>query len=73
MLYAREASLSAGQWLFPFDSSAAGGSRAWNPDAGTPKITSPAASPANYFDVMFEASAGVGVRVHRLVRPVRLE
>ena len=59
VLYAREASLSAGQWLFPFDSSAAGGSRAWNPDAATPKITSPAASPANYFDVMFEASAGV--------------
>jgi hypothetical protein len=59
VLYARDASAAAGEWRLVSDASAAGGIRAWNPDAGILKITAPAAAPANYFEVTFEASAGV--------------
>src|SRR4029450_8909569 len=42
------------------DSSAAGGARAWNPDKGVPKITTPAGAPVNYVDVRFNPVPGGG-------------
>ena len=59
VLYARDASPTVGEWQHVSDASAAGGSRVWNPDAGAPKITVPAAAPANYFELTFQATAGV--------------
>ena len=40
------------------DSSAAGGSRLHLPDAGTPKLGAPLASPSKYFEMTFNAEAG---------------
>ena len=59
VLYARDASAIAGQWEIASDASAAGGARAWNRDAGFAKVTVPAAAPANYFELTFQAAAGV--------------
>jgi hypothetical protein len=60
VLYAKDATAIVGQW----QSSAttpppAGGSALRNPDAGAAKVTVPAPSPANYFELTFQASAGV--------------
>jgi hypothetical protein len=59
VLYAKDASAIAGNWQAIADSSAAGGTRLWNPDAGVPKITTPSANPPSYFELTFTASAGV--------------
>jgi hypothetical protein len=59
VLYARDASVVAGNWHSVEDASAAGGTRLWNPDAGIPKITTPSDNPANYFELTFQADAGV--------------
>ena len=59
VLYARDASTVAGSWQLVADATAAGGTRAWIPDAGVPKLTMAAASPANYFELTFDAPAGV--------------
>jgi len=59
VLYARDATAVAGSWQFVADSTAAGGARIWNPDAGVPKIAAASASPSNYFDLTFDAQAGV--------------
>jgi len=59
VLYARDAAVRAGTWQSVADITAAGGIRLWNPDGATPKLTSAAASPANYFDLTFDAQAGV--------------
>jgi hypothetical protein len=59
VLYARDARVVAGNWQFAGDPTAATGSRLWNPDAGVPKTATAAASPANYFDLTFDAQAGV--------------
>src|SRR4029079_11093267 len=56
--YATEAVVN-GSWQFVEDGTAAGATRIWNPDAGVAKIATPAAAPANYFDVTFNAKAGV--------------
>lgn len=63
VLYAADASARAGTWRVVSDSTAAGGSRMYQPDAGAAKITSPAASPGNYFELTFTAEAG---RAYRL-------
>jgi phosphatidylinositol-3-phosphatase len=63
VLYASEATVKVGNWIVTTDSSAAGGARLWNPDSGAPKIVSPAASPANYFDMSFGAQAGTAYRL----------
>jgi hypothetical protein len=47
-----------GGWSAISDPTAAGGTRLQNPDAGQPKVPSPLASPAQYFDVTFDAEAG---------------
>src|SRR6185437_15520379 len=45
VLYARDASV-AGSWQLVADATAAGGTRAWLPDAGVPKLASASAAPA---------------------------
>jgi Beta-propeller repeat len=59
VLHARDASAIAGAWRLVADATAAGGTRAWLPDAGVAKLSAPAASPANYFELTFDAQAGV--------------
>jgi hypothetical protein len=59
VLYARDATARAGNWQSVADNTAAGGIRLWNPDGGMPKLTSAAASPANGFELTFDAQAGV--------------
>lgn len=53
----------AGSWVKVPDSTAAGGTRLHNPDAGAPKLPAPLASPANYFEVEFTARANVPYRL----------
>jgi hypothetical protein len=59
VLYASDASKIAGTWSLVADAAAAGGSRIWNQDKAAAKITTPAANPVNYFEVTFQAEAGV--------------
>jgi len=59
VLYASDASKIAGNWFLVTDTAAAGGSRIWNPDKGAAKITAPVANPVNYFEITFQAEAGV--------------
>jgi len=63
VLYASEASLKAGNWTVVADSSAAGGARIWNPDAGAAKLANPLALPVDYFEVRFNADAGTAYRL----------
>ena len=52
-----------GNWTIASDSGASSGSVVKNPDAGAAKITTALASPANYFEMSFDAVAG---RAYRL-------
>jgi hypothetical protein len=63
VLYAADASARAGGWRVQADGTAAGGSAMVHPDAGAAKLTSPLASPANYFELQFNAEAGRGYRL----------
>jgi hypothetical protein len=63
VLYASAATARTGAWQIVSDPGAAGGSRLHLPDAGAAKISSPAASPANYFEVTFNAEAGKAYRL----------
>jgi len=58
ILHARDAATIVGNWNAVSDSSAAGGTRLWNPDQGASKLTAASASPANYFELNFTAEAG---------------
>jgi hypothetical protein len=60
VLYAADAAPVAGTWSIVPDDSAAGGKRVWNKDVAAPKLTTALASPANYFELTFNADAGVG-------------
>jgi hypothetical protein len=44
-----------GSWQLVTDSTAAGDTRAWNPNANAAKVTSPAADPADYVELTFIA------------------
>src|SRR5947207_13624050 len=63
VLYAGGAATKAGAWVAQSDTTAAGGSFLIHPDASAPKVTAPAASPANYFEMTFNATAGVPYRL----------
>jgi glucose/arabinose dehydrogenase len=63
VLYGTDVARFAGTWRMVADTTAAGGSRINNPDQGVPKITTPAASPANYGEWTFSAEAGRGYRL----------
>jgi hypothetical protein len=52
-----------GGWTAIADSSAAGGTRLTHPNAGAAKLAAPLASPAHYFELTFQAEAGVGYRL----------
>lgn len=47
-----------GTWSYRTDPTAAGSLTLWNPDNGAPKLSAPLVSPANYFDIAFDADAG---------------
>jgi len=63
VLYAAEATVISGAWSVVTDSTAAGGARMQNPNAGAAKITPALASPANYFELTFTAEAGKPYRL----------
>jgi Putative Ig domain len=59
VLYASDATTVAGTWSLVPDATAAGGSRLWNPDLAAPKIGVALANPVNYFEIAFQAEAGM--------------
>lgn len=63
VLHTRNASAVMGDWQLVSDSTAAGGSRIWNPDRGRAKQATPLASPYDYFELTFNAEAGRGYRL----------
>ena len=63
VLWAAEAPVKVGAWSVVADGSAAGGSRLANPDAGAPKKGNASANPSDYFEMTFDAQAGVDYRL----------
>jgi endonuclease/exonuclease/phosphatase family metal-dependent hydrolase len=63
VLQASSASARAGKWAVTSDSAAVGGKKMRHPDGGAAKITTAAASPANYFELTFTATAGIPYRL----------
>jgi hypothetical protein len=63
VLYGSDASVKAGGWTVVADPSAAGGSRIHLPDAGVAKVATASAVPAKYFEMTFNAQAGVPYRL----------
>ena len=63
VLYPGKASVKQGTWQILSDASAAGGARMHQPDAGVTKIAAPLTSPANYFEMSFNAQAGIPYRL----------
>ena len=57
MLYASTAPTLVGAWSAVADTTAAGGARLQNPNAGAAKIVTASASPADYFELTFDANA----------------
>ena len=57
VLHAGSATLT-GNWTLVADSTAAGGQRVWNPNAGLAKRTTALASPLDYVELTFTAQAG---------------
>jgi hypothetical protein len=62
VLHASSASLT-GNWILQPDTTAAGGFRMWNPNAGLPKRTTALDHPSDYAELTFVAEAGRGYRV----------
>jgi hypothetical protein len=63
VLYAAEGVITGSDWNVVSDTSAAGGARVHNPDAGRAKITTALASPASYVEMTFNAEAGKAYRL----------
>jgi hypothetical protein len=63
VLYASAAPLRVGSWRVESDSTAAGGAKMRNPDAGAAKLSSALAEPASYFELTFNAEAGHAYRL----------
>src|SRR5215212_5676797 len=63
VLYASEAPVRVGNWNVTSDPEAVGGYRLSNPDTGASKISSALASPTSYFEMTFNAVAGVPYRL----------
>ncbi|HVF89338.1 MAG TPA: endonuclease/exonuclease/phosphatase family protein [Blastocatellia bacterium] len=63
VLYASEAPVRVGNWNVTSDPEAVGGFRLSNPDAGAPKLPAALASPTSYFEMTFNAVAGVPYRL----------
>ena len=62
-LYAKNAEHIAGAWRVVADTTAAGGARIEQPDAGAAKVTSPLANPADYFELTFVAQPNLPYRL----------
>ena len=63
VLQAGKATKVVGAWTKVSDSSAAAGARMSMPEKGLGKVTTPYASPANYFEMTFSANAGTAYRL----------
>jgi hypothetical protein len=63
VVYAADVTVTAGAWTKVADSTAAGGIKLSNRDAGGAPVASPAALPSNYFEASFDAVAGTRYRV----------
>jgi hypothetical protein len=63
LLYAASAPLTAGAWVRESAADAAGGALLRHPDGGAAKILTPLASPVDYFELTFDAVAGVPYRL----------
>jgi len=63
VLWARNATNITGAWSLVNDTTAAGGVRISNPDAGAAKLASAAAAPASYFELPFTAETGKQYRL----------
>jgi hypothetical protein len=63
VLYAKDAAVRVGNWQVVSDSTAAGGARLRNPDAGAAKLTDALSNPGSYFELTFTAQAGVPYRL----------
>jgi hypothetical protein len=59
VLYAASAPVRSGTWRVQPDPAAAAGQLILDPDAGAAKLAAPLTSPANYFELTFNAVAGV--------------
>jgi phosphatidylserine/phosphatidylglycerophosphate/cardiolipin synthase-like enzyme len=63
VLYAADSSTIVGNWNVVSDATAAGGRRLFNPDASGATITTPMATPLRYFEMTFNAQAGLAYRL----------
>ena len=63
ILWAAEAPVRVGAWSVVSDGTAAGGKRISNTDFGAAKRSTPLANPTDYFELTFNASAGVDYRL----------
>ena len=63
VLYASDATLKVGGWVVQADATAAGGQKLRHADATGPKLSAPAANPAHYFELVFNAEAGKPYRL----------
>ena len=63
LLHPSAATVIVGEWTVNPDPTAATGASLLNPNRNAAKITAPAESPANYFEMTFEAIAGVAYRL----------
>ena len=63
VLYTQKATASAGQFRIDTDTGAAGGSSEHQPDLGATKVGQPLTTPANYFEMTFNADAGKPYRL----------
>jgi endonuclease/exonuclease/phosphatase family metal-dependent hydrolase len=63
VLLAGKAPVTSGGYAKVADSTAAGGYRMSIPDKGKPKLTTPMASPGDYFEMTFSANAGTAYRL----------
>src|SRR3982751_6957274 len=63
VLRAAATTAKAGAWSVLADAGASGGSALWLPDAGVPKIATASATPRDFFELTFQAKAGVPYRL----------
>ena len=63
VLHPASASVRAGKWTVVSDSSAVSSKAMRHPDAGASKISTALASPSNYFELTFSATAGIPYRL----------
>ena len=63
VLYAADITTMAGSWSRVGDASAAAGAKLTTPDNGWASTSAPLASPADYFEVTFDAPAGTPYRL----------